>query len=223
MNRLKVSPEGPRLVNKLFSFVFSSNAVFELIKMLEVPLTVQFIRHCMICGQFQQISRVFFLFQHELISFTSVCYLNNTVKLALRTSVPALNSRRLKYLPVSREPCKSFTYFLRRFAVIVAFINKTIRKKTIMMAVQGRTFYIYSIIIILYSYLIITWTIFFIPFSFKFKSLLGDSGSITTTHHPFMYRWMCVLFVNLVDSESYLSRRLNIRERKRERERSVRL
>lgn len=51
------------------------------------------------------------------------------VKLALRTSVPALNSRRLKYLPVSREPCKSFAYFLRRFAVIVAFINKTIRKK----------------------------------------------------------------------------------------------
>lgn len=138
------------------------------------------------------------------------------VKLALRTSVPALNSRRLKYLPVSREPCKSFTYFLRRFAVIVAFINKTIRKKRSWWRSRGERF-IYSIII-LYSYLIITWTIFFIPFSFKFNSLLGDSGSITTTHNPFMYRWMCVLFVNLVDSESYLSRRLNIRERKRERE-----
>lgn len=106
------------------------------------------------------------------------------VKLALRTSVPALNSRRLKYLPVSREPCKSFTYFLRRFAVIVAFINKTIRKKRSWWRSRGERF-IYSIII-LYSYLIITWTIFFIPFSFKFNSLLGD--------YPFMYRWMCVFY-----------------------------
>lgn len=136
------------------------------------------------------------------------------VKLALRTSVPALNSRRLKYLPVSREPCKSFTYFLRRFAVIVAFINKTIRKKRSWWRSRGERF-IYSIII-LYSYLIITWAIFFIPFSFKFNSLLGYSGSITTPPPPSCAAaWMCVL-LNLVDSESYLSRRLNIRERERD-------
>lgn len=139
------------------------------------------------------------------------------VKLALRTSVPALNSRRLKYLPVSREPCKSFAYFLRRFAVIVAFINKTIRKKRSWWRSRGERF-IYSIII-LYSYLIITWAIFFIPFSFKFNSLLGYSGSITTPP-PFMCRCLNVCFI---ESGWFWVISIKTFKYKRERERSVRL